>query len=247
MKICRLLYLLPLFFCCCTKPESHPVVMPVEPFVFTARYDSVITCTPNSTFIFSFYITVSSGDITANKLHCTISGLPSNVSVNPTDLLVAQLLGGVFTFNIGAVPPGTYPLKFTINSAKYGNQVHTLLLKVVLPPDNAPKLSGNYTGSYDYCQPAGILYNYSSVVTVDSAYRIKITNIKNMGGSFIVKAIVSDVISIPVQTVGGITIWGSGTFSHDDRPGFASLYKIIINDTIVHGSDTERCGIHILH
>jgi hypothetical protein len=197
---------------------------------------------------FNFTITVLRGDISKNNLTCTISDFPFGTDVTPQSMQVGQLLGGVYEFNIGNVTPGDYPIKFTISAPNANDEVHILILRIQPPVDYSNKLAGTYNQSYDFCQPGG-LFNYASVVTdvQDSAYRITISNIKNLGPSVVVRAILSDRITIPVQTAGAYTIWGSGNFSKDGRAGHENDYTLLINDTLVSGIDTQRCTIHIEH
>ena len=157
---------------------------------------------------------------------------------------VGQVLGGVFTFKTGDIPLGVDTLRFTLSSASTGTTIHKLIFRVVPPVDNVPKLIGTYDSSYDFCLPD--IYKHQSIVTSDSAYTLKISNLNNLGSSFIVKARVSDIINVPYQVVSGKKIWGSGTYGRDPKTGNA-LYLMTINDTIVTGIDTLTCVAHIQH
>jgi hypothetical protein len=242
MKTRYLPYLLLFLFCCCNKGQTSNS-LPKKDFKYIVSYDSVITVTANSTFNFPFTIDVTSGDISQNHLNCSISGLPDSAKVSPAGITVSFLKSGVFLFTIGKMAPGTYSVLFIINSAAYGDEVHPLWLNVVLPKDYAPLLAGTYAGSNDYCTPPAGTYNYTSVVTADSAYRLKITNIRHLGSTFAVKAYVSNNIRIPVQTVDTFKIWGSGTYTNTS----SGQYMMTINDTLVTGLDTQRCVVHIQH
>ena len=244
MSVRYLFFLLPLLFCCC-KPRQSPVTPdPDFKFAYNARFDSVISMPANSVYSFIFYIDVTNGDITNNKLACSITGLPGNMTIAPTSLLVGHLLGGLFTFTTGDIPLGTDTLKFTINSPSTGMATHKLILKIVPPPDYAPALCGVYDSSYDYCAP--LIYKHKSVVATDTAYGITITNLNNLGVDFTVKAKVSDVIRIPLQVFGAKKIYGSGTYSKDPMTG-NTQYQIIMNDTLITGLDTQVCTAHIQH
>jgi len=247
MKSRYLVWLLLLFFCSCNKSIPTPTNQ-FEPFSFTTQYDSIFTCYANSQYDLVFNVQVLSGNIDTNPISYSITGLPVNITALPTSQTVGYVLGGAFTLNIGNVPVGSDTADLIISSAVNGTQTHKLVLNIIPPFDYSPKLAGAYNNAYDYCQPSGNFYNYSSVVSTvtDTPYEIKITNIKNLGPGFVVRALVSNVITIPLQTIGAYTISGSGTFTHDNPP-YDSLYQMAINDTIINGTDVEHCILHIQH
>lgn len=244
MKISYLfLYLLSFYFFGCNKGQSSSSAPAAKKFSYTISYDSTITVYANSTYNFPFTINVTSGDISQNQLTCSVSGLPAGITVSPSSMTVSYLKSGVFLFTFGNVLPGTYAATFTINSFQAGIQTHNLWLNVIPPKDYGPLLAGTYTGSFDYCTPPGPGGHYTSAVTVDSAYRIKISNISQLGSGFIVKALLSNVVTIPLQTVDTVKIWGSGTFTTNA----GGQYLMTINDTLVTGLDTQSCVEHIQH
>lgn len=242
MKNHHIAWLLPLLFCCCKKtnaPSNPPVA-----FTFTTTYDSVIKCYANSPYAFSFNVNVLSGDIGSNHINYRISGLPAGITAQPDSLSVSYIMGGVFNFTIGNMPVGFDTAGFVISSASNGTQTHKLIFNVQKPFDYSPLLAGAYTHCFDFCQPDSFFY-YSSVVTTvtDTPYLIKISNIKNLGTGYKVRALISKVVTIPSQNLGVFTIWGSGTFFKDT----SNNYQMLINDTLVNGVDTQRCTIHIVH
>jgi hypothetical protein len=246
MKSRCVAWLLLIFLCCCNKNQPAPAGN--NAFTFTTTYDSIINCTADSSYILYFNINVLSGSIDSNPVTYTISGLPANVTVFPTTQTVSLVKGGIFDFAIGNIPAGRDTASLVISSSVYGPQYHLLILNVLALTDYAPKLAGTYPGSYDYCTPADSLYNYTSIVNkvADTPYEIKITNIKNLGLGFIVTAWLSTKVTIPFQSVGSYQIWGSGTFTHDNPP-YDTLYQMAIFDTLVSGTDTEHCIIHLQH
>ncbi len=247
MKCGHLIWVVLLFFCCCNKSQPTPINQ-YEDFSFTTQYDSVISCYPNSLYNIIFNIQVLGGSIDSNVITYTISGLPVGITSTPASQTVGHVMGGAFNLTIGNIAVGTYTANFFISSAVNGTETHHLIIHILPPADNSPKLVGTYHTSYDYCNPSGNFYNYTSVVSTvaDTPYEIKITNIKNLGPGFVVRAWVSNVVTIPQQTIGGYTIWGTGTFTHDNPP-FDTLYQMTIMDTIVTGTDVEHCIIHIQH
>jgi hypothetical protein len=247
MKYIALICMVSLVVLGCKKKHSDSVTT-TDNFAFTGTSDSLVTVTPYVTVTFPFNIKVLAGDITQNHLTCLITGLPANVTVSPDSLEVAQLLGGVFMFNTTNITPGSYPIQLVIKSKSHGTETHNIILKANPSPDFAPTLAGTYATSYDFCQPTEF-YHYSSVVSTvtDTPYLLKMTNIRNLGTGFVVRAWVSNVVTIPLQTIGSQTIWGTGTYSHDGRPGHTTDYLMAINDTMATGTDTTFCTIHIEH
>ncbi len=251
MSIRKLAWLLPLFFCSCNKQDNSSNNNPQAEFIFSVKYDSVYTTYPNSNITIPFNIVVTSGDILQNPVTVSVSGLPSSILVTPSTQTVTGISGGAFTLAVGNTAPGNDTGSFTISSAAKGTQAHKLIIKVLQPIDYAPKLAGTYNTSYDFCQPDSF-FNYTSVVTnvADTPYLVKISNIKNIGPGYKVRAWLSlmggSTVTIPVQSVGPYTIWGAGTFFHDIAP-YDTLYQMAIHDTLVMGIDTQYCTIHIQH
>ncbi|MES2704303.1 MAG: hypothetical protein V4649_16800 [Bacteroidota bacterium] len=243
--LCSILVLLVLLSGC-DKKDPDPV-MPDE-FVYSTQYNPIISCYAGSSMIFSFNVIVKKGSIAKNKLTCTMQGLPAGATVTPTSQVVGLLLGGVYTFNAGTLPVGDYPVQFSITSDLTGTETRSLIFRVNPLPDYAGTLAGTYIKCFDFCPPTGFTYYTSTVSAVaDTPYLIRISNIKNMGADFIVRAWLSTTVKIPVQTIGDYTIWGSGTYSKDGRPGHENDYVMLVDDTLAHGLDTQRCTMHIEH
>ncbi|MBX2907423.1 MAG: hypothetical protein KF744_15370 [Taibaiella sp.] len=217
-------------------------------FSYMLKSDSVISVYSNSTYYLSFSLAVTKGVITANPVTCTLEGLPDNVRITPPKIVVGNLLGGLFQLDIGTLSYGDYPFYIVHQSDKYGTQKQKVILRITAPPDYAALLAGTYDSSYDFCPDSGF-FNYTSVVSTvpDTAYLAKISNIRALGSDFVVRAWIQNTITIPVQTVKGRTIWGSGTYAQDARSGHGGDYVMSINDTIVTGADTLGCTIHIEH
>jgi len=237
-----------LLLCCRKKHKTDDSTNSSNDFAYAVKCDSIISSPANSTYNFPFNIKLISGNISENKLTCSIQGMPGGVSVAPSTIVVGQLLSGLFTFSIGNLPVGDYPFKLNIKSEKYGEQVKLLVLRITALPDYAPLLAGSYDSCYDYCIDTGVKKYASQVATVaDTPFLLKISNIRSYGSDFIVRAWVSKSVVIPVQTVSGKTIWGSGTYNQDARPKHGGHYVMAISDTIATGADTQFCTIHIEH
>lgn len=248
MKMQYLACLFLLSLCCCKKKDTNTTPVPVTPLTFTTTYDSIINCYANSTYSLVFGVNVLTGNIVKDRITFAVSGLPSNITAVPQSQTVGPVQGGAFTFTIGNVPVGDIVARLSISTADT-TQERMLIFRVAPPPDFAPKLIGNYPGSFDYCQPDTLIAYASDVTSVmGTPYQVKISNIKNLGSSFVVTATVGNgIVTIPLQTVSGRKIWGSGTFFHDSRPIYSTLYQLSIRDTIVVGTDTTRCNINIRH
>lgn len=250
MKRSLVLLLLPLLLVCCKKKNnSSPDTTSTSdlPFSYAVTYDPVLRSGANMTVYFSFNVKVLTGDIVKNPLECSLEP-PLLVKATPSSMVVTQLLGGVFKVDVGLLAIGDYPFKLKIKTEENGERVYNLTLRVTPEPDFAPLLAGNYDSCYDFCAASGIVKYASQVNTVaDTPYLLTISNIKNLGADFIVRAKVSNNVTIPMQEVGGKTIWGSGTYSKDGRPLHENDFRMTINDTIVTGVDTLTCIVHIEH
>lgn len=246
MKIRCIAWLLPVLFCCCHKNDNSNKKLPG--FTFTTTYDSVITTYPNKTYDFSFSVNVLTGSITGNPVTYSVGSLPTGVTDSPGSIVVNGSLGGLFKFTIGDVTPGSYTMNLASSCTATGLKSHNLILKVLALPDYSILLSGTYPNSHDYCTPSNILYTFSAVVSKLSgtASSINISNLRIYDTTLTVTASLSNVVTIPKQTFGGYTIWGSGTYTHDNPP-YDTLYMLTLYDTTAHGSDTEACLIHIQH
>ncbi len=232
------------------KKKQETVLLPKGDtnFVYKLTYDTIIQTEANLVYYFPFNTKVVSGDISVNKLTCSLEGLPPYVSVSPKTQVIGRQQGGIFTLAIGALPAGDYPFNLKVSSAKYGDRLSPVILRIIPQTDYVPSLAGIYDSCYDYCPNSGF-YHYTSVVSAipDTPYVMKITNVRCLGNDFVVRANVGKGIKIFPQTIGARTIWGSGTFNEDARPGPGGHYVMSIADTIVTGTDTLRCTIHIEH
>lgn len=235
--------LLPVLFLCCNK-GSNTVTKPPAPFSFTTTYDSIYTCYANSNITLLFTVNVKSGDINDAPVTYSVTGLPAAVTVMPSTQTVRGVLGGAFTITLGNIPVGTYTANFIISNSVTGTETHKLILNVTPPTDFGPMLAGTYDSSYDFCQPDSFFHYKSVVSTVpDTPYLIRISNIKNLGSSMKLRALLSKTIAIPAQYLAGYTVWGSGTYAKDT----GTLYRMTIYDTLAKGGDTQYCIIHIEH
>lgn len=217
-------------------------------FAYTMSYDSVVRMPANSTHYFYFTIKVLGGNIVDNSIQFSLVGLPGQASCTPASITVTQMLGGTFEIHAGDLQNLDYPFRLKATSTKYGDQYYNMILRITPIPDYAPLLAGTYDTSYDYCLDEGIINYPATVSTVtDTPYLMKIANMQNLGSGFVVRAYVSNAITVPYQTVSGKNIWGTGTFSQDARPGHAGDYMMEIKDTIAVGTDTTYCTMHIEH
>lgn len=248
MKFTYLLFIVPLLLFSCKKKNTDTNTAGANDFAYSVSHNPVIEVPANSIYNFSFNIKVLSGSIADNKLTCFIDGLPVKVTASPDSILVGQLLGGVFSLDVGIIALGEYPFQLKIRSAKYGLQTYSVTLRIVSPPDFAPLLAGVYDSCYDYCPGPGFTYYPSTASTVaDTPFLLKLSNVRGMGTGVIVRAWISNTVVVPYQEVAGVKIWGSGTYAQDGRPGHGGDYVMSVKDTIVTGTDTVGCTMHIEH
>lgn len=251
MKYTTIVVALAVLLVCCKKKgvdDGNGNNTATNEFSYTMKSDSVVKVYSNSTYYLSFSLNLSRGSISGNPVTCTLEGLPDNVRITPPKIVVGNMLGGLFKLDIGTLNYGDYPFYIVHESAKFGVQKQKVILRIAAPPDYAALLAGIYDSSYDFCPDSGF-YRYTSVVSTvpDTAYLAKISNIRALGTDFVVRAWIQNTVTIPLQTVKGRQIWGSGTYAQDARPGHGGDYVMSINDTIVTGMDTLRCTIHIEH
>ena len=247
MKMLRLIWLLPILFCCCHKSNNNSNNK-TSGFTYSTTYDSVITTYANKSLPFSFTVNVLTGSITGNTLTYSISGLPAGVTAAPASIQVNGQLGGLFNITVDSIAAGNYPLSLVSSCTATGTRNQNLVLKVLAMPDYTLLLSGTYPNSHNYCQPRDTLYSFSSVVSAvtGTPYSINISNLRIFDTSLQITAMLSDVVKVPYQVHGSYAIWGSGNYTHDNPPN-SSLYMLTLYDTTVHGTDTEACLIHIQH
>lgn len=243
----RIFFVLFLFLCCCKKKDAgSPVPEPVVTFAYTIDYDSVITVYNDGQYNFPFFVKVLAGNIDTNKLNFSITGLPQGITVDPQSQLVGHVLGGTFNFKASGAVPANYPIYMDI-TGKNVSEHRRLILKVKPAPDCAPWLVGDYSSCFDYCNPASV-FNYTAhcSTVADTPYLLKITNLRAMGDTVVIRSFVSSAgITIPVQQVHGLVIWGKGTYGKDSRAGHTNDYVISIADTVVSGTDTSTCSVNI--
>lgn len=250
MKYAHLLFAALLLSVSCKKePEKVPDTSTgTGDFAYEVDVASIVRSPANAEYSFVFNIKLLSGSIVGNNVTCFVEDLPPQVGVSPGSVSVGHLLGGVFTFDVGNLTIGDYPFRLKTYTDKYGEGYTDVTLRITPIPDIVPHLTGTYDSCYDYCPDSGFVY-YSSVLSAvpDSPYVLNISNIRNAGSDVIVRAVVDDKVSIPVQSFGAKTIWGSGTYGIDSRPSHGGDYILTLNDTIVSGTDTLTCTMHIEH
>lgn len=234
----RIALVLLLFLCCCKKNDAGSAKGPTVPFAYTVKYDSVITVYNEVDCDFVFFVKVLAGNIDSNKLNFSFKDLPQGVTVGPQSMLIDHIASGTFTFKAVGVAPGTYPINMEI-AGKNISERKRLTLNVK-PADYSRLLSGTYPSSSGGCgNGQGHFYTGYCNIVNDTPYVLTISGL--IGYS--VRAIVSDVITIPVQYAGGYMVWGGGTFKKDDRPGANPKdYLISIVYKRAHGNDTAGCS-----
>ena len=245
MKIRYTAYIFLMLFCCCHKSNSNNKTVT---FSYSTTYDSVINTYANKSFTYSVSINVLTGSITGNPVTYTIAGLPAGVTDSPANLITSNQLGGIFTFKVGNVAPGVYPLLLSSSCTATGTSHHNVLLNILPLPDYSTTLAGTYPGSNNYCTPANQFYLYSSVISTVTAtpYTITISNVRVFDTSLTITALLSTSVIIPFQTIGSYSIRGTGNFTHDKAPN-DTLYMLTLYDSTVHGHDSEACLMHIQH
>ncbi len=208
-------------------------------------------------FSMAIYFSLISGNPENYPITCFISGLPAGISLTSPDSVTFKLSSQAgFNFSVATADTGVYTYYVNIRTpdSLKSYPVHVHVLPV---PDGAPGLAGTYAGN-DPCghfSIGSVWYTYTAVVSTipGRPHWISIQNYRGLGDSVIVNAFVTATypsspwvgsVSIPLQTVNGYTIYGSGNggygIQENEKP-WISIY----GDTIIHAGDTQTCYLQL--
>ncbi len=174
-----------------------------------------ITMINNTTSYSYIPITVQYEDSAQEMVSLSLSGLPAGVVMDTT----WQSSGyPTFSTNImiydttaAGATPGTYTLTLNVTSPNRGTKAFTFTLTIKNPPPCTPSVVRNYVNCQN-CSSGGY---YADSVYADATVENKVwfTNIDNT--HHLVYGMLScytGVVTIPAQTVSGVTYSGSGNF-----------------------------------
>ena len=252
MKMTFLTPILSLLLCSCYRPETPPVQTGSPAFTMALQAtnritaagggnfaDSVITLTINDSGSFGMTINFSliSGNPEKYPITCSISGLPAGIVPTSSDSLTFRLsYNANFNFSVAA-DTGIYSCYINIRTPD-SVEAYPIRLRVTPPVTCVSNLTGTYSGS-DPCSTltGEVWYTYTATVTSipGKSSWVNISNFRGLGDSILVQALIgcsSNYIVVPVQSMAGYTFYGSGSYSDGE---------LIIQDTFVHGTDTQIC------
>lgn len=207
--------------------------------------DSIVTFKVRDSNSLNISLTFSllSGNPENYWINASITGLPNGiVCAKSADTFMLNYKAN-FYLNVTA-DTGIYTIYINISADNLA-KTYPVKIRVLPPEDDAPSLAGTYSGS-DPCghfSIGSVWYTYMTTVSTVPGYPhwVAIKNFRGLGDSIVVYGFVytgSGKIDLPVQTIGGYTIFGRGKgyYSNDTHP---SIH--IYGDTIVHGNDTQTC------
>ena len=164
----------------------------------------------------------------------SLKGLPDGVTASFT-----PGASGTPTFSTGVTfsattlaDTGTFPLTVEAASAEMGSKAYQMKLQVKLAPDCSADRFGTYATT-EVCVPGQFTYS-STVLAGNAANRILFKDFADYAGLDIYADLecLLRTITIPSQTMNGITVSGSGSFSQG---------QMIIHYTATQGSTTYNC------
>ena len=249
MKNLKLLFVI-LMYCSCQRPVNvqQPTGTPVFKMYLTANNyssagsyftDSLVTLKVNDSAQFSMGVTFSliSGNPESYPITCFITGLPTGVVPSVVDSVTFRLsYNAQFSFT-AAADTGLYTCYINIRTPD-STKAYPIRLHIVPPVTCAAGLAGNYSGSDPCSTDTGEIWHvYTSIVESipGNSSRVNITNFRGLGDSVLVQAIIgcsTNSIVVPLQTAAGYTFYGTGSYSQAE---------LLIQDTFIHGGDTQIC------
>ncbi len=174
-----------------------------------------ITLTNNTSGYVYESITIQYEDSAQEMVTLSLSGVPAGITTDTT-----WQASGYPTFSTTIVfydttaagaTPGTYPLTLNVTSPSKGTRSFAFKLTVKNPPPCTSTVTRNYVN----CQNCTSVGYYSDSVYADATVFNKIwfTNIDN-SHNLVYGLLLCNTgqVTIPVQTVGGVTYSGSGSF-----------------------------------
>jgi len=244
-KIFPFAALIILFYCSCGG--GHEPIVPSKPIYDEIEVNGVsvkhgivtLEIIDSQKKSLDFYFTLIAANRLNDSVSCTLSGFPAGI----TDSAGAGeiKLPGTWFHSINVITDtGLYVINFGV-SGPNGSDSYPINLHVIPLPDYAASLAGVYTsndpcGHFSY----GDVWsgNYTATVTGTPGMRhwLSISNFRSLGDTIVVNAWVQNYpqnnIIIPLQTTQGYTFCGTGTYGD---------VEILIQDTIIHASDTQTC------
>ncbi len=180
---------------------------------------SDVTLQNDLTTMTELYLTVTYADSAQSNVTLSLSALPAGITID-----TSWVVSGIPTFNTAltiydttenGATAGTYPMVLTATSANGSKKNYNFNLKVKAAPPCTTGLVGKYLSCYSPCTGGGY-YDDSVYADANVINKVWFTNFENSGhlvyGTYSCR---TEMMTIPMQTVGGVTYSGSGNaYSH---------------------------------
>ena len=211
-KFCFILSFAALALAACTKKTTNTTIMlePKPAYIVSGVHDVSVT-NGNIYSNVTMQISVLYNDSDQYAVNLSLSALPTGIAMDTTWSTngipsYSTLLTLYDTTAVGATP-GNYPMTLTATSI-YGKKTYPFNLRV----NTQPSCTSIILGTYSYCYGCTSNY-YTDIVTADVSVPNKIwfSNFNNSGQKVYGMVSCSSLsITIPNQTIGGISYHGSG-------------------------------------
>jgi len=209
-KTCSLLALMVIVLASCTKNTNNYYSSGDKP-AFIVQGLSDITLINNYQTYTTMSLSIAYQDSAQQSVTLSITGLPSGITLDTTwvkeGLPTFNTYLNIFDTTLAGATPGNYKLAFNVTTASGQVRSYPFTLKV-LPAPTA--YLGKYTNCTNAC--AGATYTDSVYADPSNANKIWFTNFANTG-SHVYGIISFSELTIPSQTVGGITYEGNASIS----------------------------------
>ena len=216
----------------CTKTTNNTTVISPLP-AFTVNGITDVTFTNGTNYFISMPLSVQYDDSAQETVALSVSGLPAGITmdtlwVNRGIPSFSTVLSLSDTLLAGG-NPGTYPVSVVATGSKTGVKTYTFNLNVVSPASctSAANILGTYTSCYGCSTP-----RYIDNVTGDPNITNKIwfANVYGTGVNlFGYYNCSTHSITVPAQTLNGVTYFGLGSASWGS--GYHSISLTITNSS----------------
>ena len=236
-KTCLLFSFAALMLAGCTKNNTtNNITTPLPAFTVNGIHD--ISLVNGSSGFFDLPISIQNSDSSQETVSLFLSSLPTGINVDTT-----WITNGIPSFSTdldlydttsNGATVGTYPMTLTATGTKSGAKTYTFNIKVHAKPSCTTFL----VGVYNNCTGCiGTLYRDSVYADPVVVNKIWFTNFNNSGNRvYGIYNCTTEGITVPSQTVSGITYSGSGD-------GFGNSFSHTISVEINVG--TSSCSLNM--
>lgn len=165
-----------------------------------------------------FSVNVSYVGTVQERVSLSLEGVPSGCDGNISVTGGYPTFASAISFSDTSALPGTYPIKLVCEGSKSGKKSYDFNLVIKPEPDFGVVYIGTYPNSSNSCVYNG---HYTATVTAsDKINKIYLNNFDNSGNTIYALVSANQYLTIPTQTVNGITYSGS-SYSYYNGSGFS--------------------------